>query len=104
MNDTYVLPPKVEAFINAFKTLGGGELSIQAGEHLVKAVKATTLEQKESTVTVTLAITKLDEELINIEGTVTSKLPVPKIRGSFFVDTKRYLPTRDRPKQQILPN
>lgn len=99
---TEVLPAEVEAFLNAFKSLGGGDLSEQSAKHLAKAVKATMIEEKKSTVTITLGITKTNDEMISIDGSVKSTLPAKKISGAFFVDTQKYLPSRNRPDQKIL--
>lgn len=102
MSQTVILPPQVEAFVNAFKSIGGGDLSIQAGLNLSEAIKATMIEGKKSMVTITLAIAKTNEEMITIEGAVKATLPAPKITGAFFVDSQNYLPSRNRPDQQIL--
>ena len=99
---TVVLPKQVEAFVNAFQSIGGGDLSTQAGEKLSKAIKATMIEGKKSTVTITLGIARTNEEMITIEGAVKATLPTPKITGAFFVDCQNYLPSRNRPDQQVI--
>ncbi len=102
MEDLQILPKQVEAFINAFKAMGGGELSMQAGDKLSKAIKATMVEGKKSTVTITLSVIKTNEEMITIDGAIKINTPTPKISGAFFVDCKNYLPSRNRPEQQLL--
>ena len=98
-----VLPNQVEAFINAFKSIGQGQLSEKAATHMQKAVKATMIEEKKSTVTVKLHITKTADDQIVIEGECSSTVPKPKVKAAFFVDTRNFLPSRNRPNQQILP-
>lgn len=100
--ETVILPPEVEAFVNAFKQIGGGNLSIQAGTNLAKAIKATMIECKKSTVNITLEISKTNDEMISISGAVKTTLPTPKITAAFFVDTRNYLPSRNRPDQMVM--
>jgi len=100
--EAVVLPKRVEAFVNAFQALGGGDLSIQAGDKLSKAIKATMIEGKKSTVTITLGISRTNDEMITIDGAVKATLPTPKVTGAFFVDCQNYLPSRNRPDQQVL--
>jgi len=103
MSDTtVVLPKQVEAFVNAFQSIGGGDLSMQAGEKLSEAIKATMVQGKKSSVTITLGIGRTNDEMITIDGAVKATLPTPKITGAFFVDCQNYLPSRNRPNQTVL--
>jgi len=43
------------------------------------------------------------EDQIIIEGECTATVPKPKPKAAFFVDTQTFMPTRNRPTQQILP-
>ena len=98
-----ILPSQVEQFLNAFKSIGAGSLSEEAAAQLQRAVKATMIEQKKSTVTIKLHIKSNVEDQIVIEGECTATVPKPKPKAAFFVDTRTYMPTRNRPDQQILP-
>jgi len=102
-NQEIVLPSQVEAFLNAFKSIGQGSLSEEAAVQLQNAVKATMIEKKKSTVTIKLHIKNSVEDQIIIAGEVSATIPKPKPTAAFFVDAQTFLPTRNRPNQQILP-
>ena len=85
-----------------WKVLGGGELTRQAAENLQRAVKATVIEDKKSSVTIVLTISKTNDEMITISGSTRAKLPTQKITGAFFVNHQTYLPTRNRPNQMVM--
>jgi len=62
MEQTTILPKEIERFINAFKSIGGGALSEQAGRDMQKAIKATMIEGKKSTVTIKLEIKQSSDD------------------------------------------
>lgn len=102
--ENQILPGQVQALIDAFKSIGKGELSEQAAQNLSDAVKATMIEGKKSSVTIKLEISKANDEMITLTGSTEAKIPKPKPSGSFFVDPmKNYVIGRSRPDQQILP-
>lgn len=103
MKREIILPAEVEAFISAFKSIGQGTLSEEAARSLQQAIKATVMEQKKSIVTIKLHIKHNVEDQIVIEGEVSATVPKPKSTAAFFVDTRTFLPTRNRPNQQVLP-
>jgi len=102
MSVNEIVPSEIESLIEAMKSVGGGELTQQAANNLQKAVKATMIEGKKSTITITLGIIRTNEEMITIEGTTKATLPTPKISGAFFVNKQSYLPTRNRPDQAVI--
>ena len=94
----------VDALINALKSVGRGTLAHQAAEHLLEATKATMIEDKKSTVTIKLEITKQSDEMVAVTGWAEAKIPQPKPTSSFFVDPMNgYQIGRNKPEQQILP-
>lgn len=61
------------------------------------------LQDKKSTITIKLDIAKVADDQITMVGTVSSKIPEPKIKTGFFVNDRTFLPSRNRPEQQTLP-
>jgi len=98
-----VLASEIQAFIDAFKIVGNGEIAEKTAKNLKKCVKATMLQEKKSTLTIKLEIAKVNEDQINITGVVSSKIPETQIKTGFFVNDRTFLPTRNRPEQQTLP-
>jgi hypothetical protein len=98
-----VLASEIQAFIDAFKTVGNGDIADETARNLKKCVKATMLQDKKSVLTIKLEIAKVNEDQINIVGTVSSKIPEVQIKTGFFVNDRTFLPSRNRPEQQILP-
>lgn len=101
-NNTEIYPAEIETLIDAMKSIGGGELTRQAASNLQKAVKATCLEDKKSSIIIELTISKTNDEMITISGSTRAKLPTQKITGAFFVNHQTYLPTRNRPNQMVM--
>ncbi len=101
MEQTTVLPKDIERFINAFRSIGKGALSEQAARDMQKAIKATMIEGKKSTVTIKLDIKRSSEDMITIDGESKATIPTTKISGAFFVD-REFLPTRNRPEQLVM--
>ena len=101
-NNTEIYPAEIETLIDAMKSIGGGELTRQAASNLQKAVKATCLEDKKSSIIIELTISKTNDEMITISGSTRAKLPTQKIQGAFFVNHQTYLPTRNRPNQMVM--
>ena len=97
-----IYPAEIEILIEAMKSIGGGELTRQAAENLQRAVKATCLEDKKSSVTIVLTINKTNDEMITISGSTKATLPAQKISGAFFVNHQTYLPQRNRPNQMVM--
>lgn len=97
-----IYPAEIEILIEAMKSIGGGELTRQAANNLQKAVKATCLEDKKSSVTIVLTIAKTNDEMITISGSTKASLPAQKISGAFFVNHQTYLPQRNRPNQTVI--
>ncbi len=97
-----IYPAEIEILIEAMKSIGGGELTRQAAENLQRAVKATCLEDKKSSVTIVLTIQKTNDEMITISGATKATLPAQKISGAFFVNHQTYLPQRNRPNQMVM--
>ena len=97
-----IYPAEIEILIEAMKSIGGGELTRQAAENLQRAVKATCLEDKKSSVTIVLTIQKTNDEMITISGSTKATLPAQKISGAFFVNHQTYLPQRNRPNQMVM--
>lgn len=100
--DNSIYPAEIETLIDAMKSIGGGELTRQAAENLQRAVKATVIEDKKSSVTIVLTISKTNDEMITISGSTKASLPTQKISGAFFVNHQTYLPTRNRPNQSVI--
>ncbi len=101
--ENIVLPTQVEQFLNAFRSIGAGSLSEDAAKKMARAIRATMVEGKKSTVTIKLHIKSNVEDQVVIEGECTASIPKPKLKAAFFVDTQTFMPTRNRPNQQILP-
>lgn len=102
--ENQILPGQVQSLIDALKSIGGGELSEQAADHLQQAVKAAMVEGKKASITIKLEITKVNSEMITVVGSSEAKIPKAKPSGSFFVDPMtNYSIGRNRPNQQILP-
>ena len=97
-----VLDNKIEGFVKALKSIGAGDLAEEAANNMVEGIKATMIEGKKSTVTITLSISQANDEMVTIEGTSTAKLPKPKPQSTFFVDGMTYLPSRERPEQRVM--
>lgn len=97
-----IYPAEIEILIEAMKSIGGGELTRQAADNLQKAVKATCLEDKKSSIIIELTISKTNDEMITISGSTRAKLPAQKISGAFFVNHQTYLPQRNRPNQTVI--
>lgn len=97
-----IYPAEIEILIEAMKSIGGGELTRQAADNLQRAVKATCLEDKKSSVTIVLTIHKTNDEMITISGSTKATLPAQKISGAFFVNHQTYLPQRNRPNQMVM--
>ena len=97
-----IYPAEIEILIEAMKSIGGGELTRQAADNLQRAVKATCLEDKKSSVTIVLTIQKTNDEMITISGSTKATLPAQKISGAFFVNHQTYLPQRNRPNQLVM--
>ncbi len=102
MNDE-VLASEIEAFIEAFRTVGNGEIADETAKNLRKCVKATMIQEKKSTLTIKLEISKIADDQIAMVGTVSAKVPEPQIKTGFFVNDRTFLPSRNRPNQQVLP-
>ena len=90
-------------FIDAFRALGGGEIAEETAEKLQECVKATMIEGKASTLTITMGIKRTSEETVVIDGEVKAKIPKPKKSSSYYVNLQTFLPSRNRPEQQVLP-
>lgn len=103
MNEEVVIQPvEIETLIEAMKSIGGGELTRQAAENLQKAVKATYLNNKKSSISIVIDIQKTNDEMITLTGSTKATLPTPKISGAFFVNQQTFLPTRNRPDQMVI--
>lgn len=96
-------PSEIQNFIDAFRALGGGEVAEETAQKLQECVKASMIEGKASTLTISMGIKRTSEETIVIEAEVKAKIPQPKKSSSFYVNQQTMLPTRNRPEQQILP-
>ncbi|HAC70147.1 MAG TPA: hypothetical protein DCF41_00330 [Arcobacter skirrowii] len=97
-----IYPAEIETLIEAMKSIGGGELTRQAAENLQKAVKATYLNDKKSSIQIVIEITKTNDEMITLTGSTKANLPANKIQGAFFVNQKTFLPSRNRPNQMVM--
>lgn len=98
-----VLASEIESFIEAFRTVGSGEIADNTAKGLKSCVKATMLHEKKSTLVIKLEISKIADDQIAMTGTVDAKTPKPIIKTGFFVNDRTFLPSRNRPNQQILP-
>jgi len=98
-----VLASEIQAFIDAFQTVGNGEIAEETAKKLKKCVKATMLQEKKSTLSIKLEIAKVADDQITMVGTVSASVPEPKIKTGFFVNDRTFIPSRNRPKEQILP-
>jgi len=98
-----VLASEIQAFIDAFRSVGNGEIAEETSRNLKKCVKATMIHGKKSTLNIKLEISQIADDQIAMIGTVTSKVPETQIKTGFFVNGQTFLPSRNRPNQQILP-
>ncbi len=98
-----VLASEIEAFISALRVAGNGEIAEEASRKLKECVKATMVQEKKTTLTIKLEIGKIADDQISMTGTVSAKIPKPQIKTGFFVNDRTFLPTRNRPNQQTLP-
>lgn len=98
-----VLTSEIQAFIDAFRTVGNGEIAEETSRNLKKCVKATMIQGKKSTLTIKLEISQIADDQIAMIGTVSAKVPEPQIKTGFFVNQQTYMPSRNRPTQQVLP-
>jgi len=98
-----VLASEIQAFIDAFQAVGNGEIADETAKNLKKCVKATMIQEKKSTLTIKLDISKIADDQIAMVGTVSSKIPEPQIKTGFFVNDRTFLPSRNRQEQQTLP-
>ena len=99
-----VLNSEIQAFIDAFRTVGNGGIADETAKKLKSCVKATMLQEKKSTLTIKLEISKVADDQITMTGTVSAKIPETQIRTGFFVNDRTFLPSRNRPEQQTLPH
>lgn len=100
--ETTILPGEVQELIDAIKSIGGGALSQQAANNLQKAVKATVLQNKKSTVNITLSIKKSGDDMIVIDGTTKANIPTTPISGGFFYNPRTFMPSRNRQDQLVM--
>jgi len=98
-----VIASDIQQFIDAFRALAGGEIAEETAQKLQECVKATMIEGKGSTLTISMGIKRTSEETIIIEGEVKAKIPQPKKSSAYFVNLQTFLPSRNRPEQQVLP-
>lgn len=101
--DQEVVASEIEAFINALQVVGNGEIANNAASCLRDCVKATMIQDKKSSITIKLEISKSADDQIVMVGDVSNVLPRVKIKTGFFVNQQTYMPSRNRPNQQILP-
>ena len=99
-----VLNSEIQAFIDAFRAVGNGDIADETAKKLKSCVKATMIQEKKSTLTIKLEISKVAEDQIAMTGTVSAKIPEAQIKTGFFVNDRTFLPSRNRPEQQILPS
>lgn len=102
VKENTILPGEVQGLIDAIKSIGGGSLSQQAANNLQKAVKATVLQGKKSTINITLAIKKSGDDMITIEGTTKANIPITPISGGFFYNPRTFMPSRNRQDQLVM--
>lgn len=98
-----VFASEIDAFINAFRTIGNGDIADNTARALKACVKATMIQEKKSTITIKLEISKVADDQITMVGEVNHTIPRPKIKTGFFVNEQTFMPSRNRPNQQILP-
>jgi hypothetical protein len=98
-----ILPGEVESLIDALKSVGGGNLTRDAATNLQKCIKATVLEGKKSTITITLDIKKQGDDMIIIEGATKANIPIKKMSAGFFYSQSNFLPSRNRQDQMTMP-
>jgi len=98
-----VLASEIEAFIQAFRVVGNGDIADETSRKLKECVKATMILEKKSTLTIKLDIGKIADDQISMVGTVSAKIPETQIKTGFFVNDRTFLPSRNRPNQQTLP-
>jgi aspartate ammonia-lyase len=98
-----VLASEIEAFIQAFRAVGNGDIADETSRKLKECVKATMILEKKSTLTIKLDIGKIADDQISMVGTVSAKIPETQIKTGFFVNDRTFLPSRNRPNQQTLP-
>lgn len=103
MQDQQVMASEIEAFIESFRVIGNGEIADNTAKALKACVKATMIQEKKSTITIKLEISKVADDQITMVGEVNHTIPRPKIKTGFFVNSHTFLPSRNRPNQQILP-
>ena len=101
--DQEVVPSEIESFINALRVVGNGEIADNAAIALRECVKGTMIQDKKSTISIKLEISKVSDDQITMTGTVDFSVPRPKIKTGFFVNEQTFMPSRNRPNQQILP-
>ncbi len=97
-----IQPGEVQSLIEAIQSIGGGLLSQQAATNLQKAVKATVLQGKKSSIVITLNIKKANDEMVTIEGTTKANIPQTPIAGGFFFNQRTYMPSRNRQDQMVI--
>lgn len=102
-NDNTIQPGEVDSLIESLKSVGGGKLTQQAAENLQKCVKATVLQGKKSTLTITLDIKKQGDDMIMIEGATKANVPAQKMSAGFFYSQQNFLPSRNRQDQMVMP-
>jgi hypothetical protein len=100
-SSTTILPDSQNALINALSSLGGGHLLTQAAEDMQAAVKAAMMDGSATSVTIRLEFKKTTPETLAIKGSSKATIPVLKPASMFFVNDQ-YLPSRDRPNQQLM--
>ncbi|OCL85714.1 hypothetical protein AAX26_01781 [Aliarcobacter thereius] len=100
--DITIQPADVEVFIDAFKSIGGGNLALQVAQNLQKAVKNTYINEKKSSISINIDIIKTNDEMISLSGSTKANLPVQRISGAFFVNQQTFLPSRNRPDQMLM--
>ncbi|MDD3467760.1 MAG: hypothetical protein PHE67_11490, partial [Campylobacterales bacterium] len=87
-----VMASEIEAFIEAFRCVGNGEIAEETSRKLKECVKAVMLHEKKSTLKITLDISKIADDQIAMVGTVSAKIPEPQIKTGFFVNDRTFLP------------
>lgn len=98
-----VFASEIDAFINAFRVIGNGDIADNTARALKACVKATMIQDKKSTITIKLEISKVADDQIAMVGDVSHTIPRPKIKTGFFVNDQTFMPSRNRPNQQTLP-
>lgn len=87
-----------EMFVEALKSIGAGELVAKCAKEMAKAIQASTLSNKPTSLTLKLDFKPSGKELLSIRGSCKAIVPVEKEESSFFVSAA-FLPTRERPEQ-----